>query len=102
MVVYLIVHSLTQVLLAFGIAHGLVVLPKTKTLSRMSENLGATNIALDSADIAEMRELDRNLRYVLGKLFLKETESLDVLWDLEDEAFVLEGYEPAAKKSKKN
>ena len=71
---------LTQILLAFGIAHGLVVLSKTKIRSRMSENLRAVDVALDSADIAEMKRLDRNLRYVSGKPFVKKNESLDVLW----------------------
>ena len=71
---------LTQILLAFGIAHGLVVLSKTKTRSRMSENFRAVDVALDSADIAEIKKLDRNLRYVSGKPFVKNGESLDVLW----------------------
>lgn len=92
--------SLVQVLLAFGLARGLVVLPKTKTRSRVSENLGALSLVLDTADIAEIRQLDRNLRYVTGKLFLKENDSVDILWDPEDETFVLEDNEPIAKKNR--
>lgn len=92
--------SLVQVLLAFGLARGLVVLPKTKTRSRVSENLGALSLVLDTADIAEIRQLDRNLRYVTGKLFLKENDSVDILWDPEDKTFVLEDNEPIAKKNR--
>jgi len=44
-----------QVALAWGIRHsGVVTIPKTATLARVEENLGAVNLTLTEADLAEI------------------------------------------------
>ena len=79
-----------QVLLAFGIARGLIVLTKTKNESRMKEILAAQTLALDSTDMTKLRGLERNLRYVSGQFMLRAEESTDDLWDTDkDRAFQL-------------
>jgi diketogulonate reductase-like aldo/keto reductase len=46
-----------QVALAWSIRHpGVVTIPKTATLSRVEENLGAVNLTLTEADLAEIDE----------------------------------------------
>ena len=46
-----------QVALAWSIRHpGVVTIPKTATLSRVEENLGAVNLTLPEADLAEIAE----------------------------------------------
>ena len=81
-----------QVLLAFGIASGLIVLTKTKSEARMKEILAAQTLALDSTDMTKLRGLERNLRYVSGQFLLRAEESTDDLWDTDkDRAFQL-GY----------
>ena len=79
-----------QVMLAFGMARGQVVLLKTGSKERLSENLAATSLVLDSTDMADLGSLDRNLRYVKGDFMLKAEESTDILWDpAADEQFTL-------------
>ena len=56
----------------------------------MAENLAALILVLDSDDVRQLRGVDRNMRYLPGRPALKESESRDVLWEPEDENFVLE------------
>ncbi|RMY75715.1 hypothetical protein D0864_09779 [Hortaea werneckii] len=51
-----------QVALAWGIAHGRSVIPKSKTDSRIRDNLGG-DFKLDAEDVKKIDGLDRKLRF---------------------------------------
>ncbi len=51
-----------QVMIAWGLAHGHVVLPKTTDPRRMAGNLAATRVALGGTRLARLDKLDRGLR----------------------------------------
>jgi diketogulonate reductase-like aldo/keto reductase len=50
-----------QVLLAWCFAHGFVALPRSRDQGRIRENLGALDVGLDQAAIAELDALDEGL-----------------------------------------
>ena len=51
-----------QVVIAWHIARGFVVLPKSVTPSRIAENFAAAELTLSEADMAEIATLDRGFR----------------------------------------
>ena len=51
-----------QVIIAWHLARGLVVLPKSVTPSRIEENLAAVDVRLDEDDLAAIAALDRGFR----------------------------------------
>ncbi|KRE43766.1 aldo/keto reductase [Knoellia sp. Soil729] len=51
-----------QVILAWHLARGFVVLPKSVTPSRIAENFASTSVTLSEADMAEIAALDRGMR----------------------------------------
>ncbi|MFW5475022.1 aldo/keto reductase [Knoellia sp. CPCC 206450] len=51
-----------QVVIAWHIARGFVVLPKSVTPSRITENFEAAELSLSEADMAEIAALDRGFR----------------------------------------
>ncbi len=51
-----------QVVIAWHLALGLVVLPKSVTPSRIVENLAASNLALTDDEVSELGSLDRGFR----------------------------------------
>lgn len=51
-----------QVALAWGIAHGRSVIPKSKTESRIKQNLEG-DFKLEDADVKKIDGLDRKLRF---------------------------------------
>ena len=51
-----------QVVIAWHLALGLVVLPKSVTPSRIVENLAAADLTLGADDLAELARLDRGFR----------------------------------------
>jgi alcohol dehydrogenase (NADP+) len=55
--------SAAQVALAWGVAQGHAVLPKSKTPRRISENLAAGEIKLSAEEVARIGELDRKMRF---------------------------------------
>lgn len=57
-------HGVTpaQAVIAWHLATGNVVIPKSVTPSRIVENLAATDVALDAEDLAELAGLDRGFR----------------------------------------
>jgi diketogulonate reductase-like aldo/keto reductase len=58
-------HSCTpgQVLLAFALARGCSVIPKSVSAERMAENLAAVNVHLTDEEVVQLKALDRHLRY---------------------------------------
>jgi len=51
-----------QVALAWGIAHGRSVIPKSKTESRIKDNLGG-DFKLEKADMEKIDGIDKKLRF---------------------------------------
>ena len=75
------------------------MIPKTVNPARITENLKSTELKLDAEDLRQLRDLDRNYRMVAGGFFLKSGESVDDLWNVqEDEKFVV--VPPDAKKQR--
>ncbi len=54
--------SETQVILAWGMERGTMVIPKSVTPSRIKDNFGATKVVLDDMDMLEINKLDRGHR----------------------------------------
>lgn len=51
-----------QVIIAWHLARGFVVLPKSVTPSRIAENFASTEVTLSEGDMAEIAALDRGMR----------------------------------------
>jgi alcohol dehydrogenase (NADP+) len=64
-------HGFTpgQVLLAWALARGTVVIPKSVNPGRLQENLAAADLVLDAADIQAINSLETGYRYVTGSFF---------------------------------
>ncbi|MEM1031220.1 MAG: aldo/keto reductase [Myxococcota bacterium] len=71
-----------QVLIAWALARGTSVIPKSTNFGRIEQNLAATKLSLTAEDIAALDGLDRAERYVSGRFWCFEGSpySLDVLW----------------------
>ncbi len=61
--------SPAQLLIAWAINRGTLVVPKSTNPQRMKENLEASEIILSQDDLKLMEKLDRNFRYVKGDFF---------------------------------
>merc|ERR1712232_143932 len=61
-----------QVLISFPIQRGISVIPKTVTLSRLEENLASVKVALDEEDLKALNSFDKNFRFCLPKITLKD------------------------------
>ena len=71
-----------QVLIAWAIARGTSVIPKSVNRGRIEENWGARELSLTPADMTAIAALDRHQRMVDGGFwFLGETYSPQTLWD---------------------
>ena len=78
------------------------MIPKTVNPARITENLKSTELKLDAEDMRQLRDLDRNYRWLTGATVIKSGArgSLDDLWDVkEDEKFVVKAPEPKKKKT---
>lgn len=56
-----------QVLIAWGLARGLVEIPKSVQFDRIEENLGALNVTLDANDMKRLNSIDETFRFITGK-----------------------------------
>ncbi|MEM8964363.1 MAG: aldo/keto reductase [Acidobacteriota bacterium] len=74
--------SPAQVLIAWALARGTSVIPKSANPERIRQNLDATEIELDADDMAEIAKLDRHRRYVDGTFWEIEggPYKVDELW----------------------
>jgi alcohol dehydrogenase (NADP+) len=71
-----------QVLIAWALARGTSVIPKSVNRGRIAENWGARELALTLADMTTIAALDRHQRMVDGRFwFVGETYSPQTLWD---------------------
>lgn len=55
-----------QVILAWNLKRGIIVIPKSVNAERIVENFGATSIELDEQDMNKIKTLDRNVRNATG------------------------------------
>ncbi|KAI6647353.1 Alcohol dehydrogenase -like [Oopsacas minuta] len=58
-----------QVCIAFGLAIGDILIPKSVTESRLRENFKSINLKLDEDDVKRLKSLDKNLRLYTMKAF---------------------------------
>ena len=71
-----------QVLIAWALARGTSVIPKSVNPERIAENWAARDLSLNTADITAIAVLDRHQRKVDGSFwFVGETYSPQTLWD---------------------
>ena len=72
-----------QVLLAWALARGTAVIPKSVNPARLAQNLAATEVALTSGDLDELAALDLARRFVDGTFWVFEggPYTLANLWD---------------------
>jgi alcohol dehydrogenase (NADP+) len=61
--------SPAQVLLAWAIARGTAVIPKSTNPGRLAENLAAAELSLSKAELAAIAGLDRQRRYISGSFW---------------------------------
>lgn len=61
--------SPAQVLIAWAVNRGTVVIPKSVNAQRMAQNLAAAELELSAAEMQQLDQLDRHYRYVTGKFF---------------------------------
>lgn len=54
--------SIAQVVIAWGLARGIVMIPKSVTPSRIKANFEASLLKLDEVDMAEINDLNRGMR----------------------------------------
>jgi alcohol dehydrogenase (NADP+) len=78
-------HGVTpaQVLIAWALQRGTVVIPKSVSPERIRQNLEAANLQLDAAEMRALDGLDRRRRYVDGSFWATpgSPHSLASLWD---------------------
>jgi alcohol dehydrogenase (NADP+) len=78
-------HQVTpaQVLIQWGIARGVSVIPKSVHPERLQQNLAATEVRLTSEDMSQIRQLDRQRRYFTGQFwtFPEHGYTPQSLWD---------------------
>ena len=58
-----------QVLLAWGMAKGMAVIPKAVEEAYLQENLAALNVELDEEDMAELSNLNKGVRFLSDAVF---------------------------------
>ncbi len=72
-----------QVLIQWGLARGVSLIPKSVRPERLAENLAAAKLALTATDMDEIKQLDRHRRYFSGQFwtFPEHNYTLETLWD---------------------
>jgi len=72
-----------QVVLAWAIQRGTVVIPKSVRAERLRENLDAATLVLGEKDMSLIADLDRHRRYISGEFWAQEGSPYTVaaLWD---------------------
>ena len=75
--------SPAQVLLAWGIATGTAVIPKSVQRERLAANLAAAQLQLTKTELAQIAALDRQHRFVDGRFWKLPggPYNRETLWD---------------------
>ena len=71
-----------QILLAWGLARGTAVIPKSTNPARIAQNLAAREVELTAEDRAALDGLEKGARYVTGAFWCPEGSpyTLESLW----------------------
>lgn len=72
-----------QIMLAWAINRGTLVIPKSVNPQRLKENLEAANIELTPLEMEKINQLDQHYRYIKGDFWCLEGSgyTLENLWD---------------------
>lgn len=72
-----------HILLAWALHRGTIVIPKSVNPERLRQNLDASNVSLDAADMADIAALDKGYRFVDGSFWQGPGSPYTVadLWD---------------------
>jgi len=73
--------SPAQVLINWSAQRGTAVIPKSTNPLRIKENLDAARLQLDTDDLKNLAQLDKNYRYVTGKFFEVPEKGYDNIYD---------------------
>ncbi len=75
--------SSAQVLLAWALQRGTLVIPKSVTPARIKQNLDAVAVKLSEQDMEDIAALDRHRRYVSGNFWIFEggPYTMENIWD---------------------
>lgn len=69
-----------QVLLAWQIARGVVVIPKSVHEDRIRENFASLALTLDNDDIKKIDEMNENHRFITGERFINQTKGYNSIF----------------------
>ncbi len=74
--------SPAQILIAWAIARGTAVIPKSVNPKRLQQNFDAANIELTGDDMSDIARLDKGFRFITGSFWAVEGSpySLESLW----------------------
>lgn len=77
--------SSAQILIAYSIARGIVVIPKSINLERIQQNLQAAEISLVEEDMLALKKIGKSYRFIDGSFFTgpRSPYTLDDLWEKE-------------------
>lgn len=72
-----------QVLIAWGLARGTVMIPKSVNPERLRQNLASTKLQLEAPEMTAIAALDRSYRFVDGAFFTGQGSpyTLETIWD---------------------
>lgn len=70
-----------QVVLAWQMQRGIIVIPKSVHESHLKENFAAQAIELDADDMAKIASLDKHYRFINGDAFTKPEAGYENIWD---------------------
>lgn len=69
-----------QVVLAWQMQRGVVVIPKSVHEDRLRENFAAQAVVLDDVDMEKIASLDEGYRFISGEVFLNPQAGYDEIW----------------------
>lgn len=70
-----------QVVLAWQMQRGVIVIPKTVHEERLKENFASQAVELDDADMKKIAELDKNFRFIKGSAFMLSGSGYEDIWE---------------------
>lgn len=73
--------SPAQVLLAWQLTRGVIVIPKTVHQERLKENFAASAIELDDEDMKKIASLDKNYRFIDGSGFARGDYTVESIFE---------------------
>ena len=69
-----------QVLLAWQIARGIIVIPKSVHEDRIRENFASLALSLDNDDIKKINEMNEDHRFITGEVFINKAKGYDKIF----------------------